>query len=132
MPACRTLDCVSIFALTVDDAWAALAAIAGPDAADPYSRAAPARRAWRRAARGCGSACRCPGQRMFFGDRASAAAFDARARAACAQLGATIVEIDIEPFYETARLLYDGPWVAERYVAIRALLASIAGRRSIR
>ena len=36
VPACRTLDCVSVFALTVDDAFAALAAIAGPDAADPY------------------------------------------------------------------------------------------------
>src|SRR6187551_1487965 len=38
VPACRTLDCVSIFALTTEDAWAALAAIAGPDDADPYSR----------------------------------------------------------------------------------------------
>src|SRR5262249_22914548 len=38
VPACRTLDCVSVLALTVDDAFAALAAIAGPDAADPYSR----------------------------------------------------------------------------------------------
>ncbi len=41
VPACRTLDCVSIFALTTDDAWTALAAIAGPDAADPYSRDRP-------------------------------------------------------------------------------------------
>src|SRR5258707_1168997 len=38
VPACRTLDCVSVFALTTDDAFAALMAIAGPDAADPYSR----------------------------------------------------------------------------------------------
>src|SRR5919197_11974 len=41
VPACRSLDCVSVFALTVDDAFAALAAIAGPDAADPYSRPRP-------------------------------------------------------------------------------------------
>ena len=40
------------------------------------------------------------------------------------ELGAEIVEIDIEPFYETARLLYDGPWVAERYIAARKLIAS--------
>ena len=41
VPACRTLDCVSVLALTVDDAFAVLAAMAGPDAADPYSRAIP-------------------------------------------------------------------------------------------
>ena len=41
VPACRTLDCVSVFALTVDDAMTALAAMAGPDGADPYSRDRP-------------------------------------------------------------------------------------------
>src|SRR6185436_9080372 len=41
VPACRSLDCVSVFALTTDDAWAALAVMAGPDAADPYSRSRP-------------------------------------------------------------------------------------------
>src|SRR6202035_1865361 len=41
VPACRTLDCVSVFALTVDDATAALAAMAGPDGADPFSRNRP-------------------------------------------------------------------------------------------
>jgi allophanate hydrolase len=64
-----------------------------------------------------------PGQRLFFGDQASAAAYDA-ALARFAGLGAEIVEIDIEPFYETARLLYDGPWVAERYITARKLIAS--------
>ena len=41
VPACRTLDCVSVFALTVDDAMTALNVIAGPDDADPYSRPRP-------------------------------------------------------------------------------------------
>ena len=41
VPACRTLDCVSIFSLTVDDAMTALAAMAGPDGADPFSRDRP-------------------------------------------------------------------------------------------
>src|SRR6266436_1742980 len=41
LPACRTLDCVSVFALTTDDAWTALAAMAGPDRADPYSQSRP-------------------------------------------------------------------------------------------
>ena len=38
MPACSTLDCVSVFALTVDDAWAVFEAMAGQDARDPFSR----------------------------------------------------------------------------------------------
>ena len=63
------------------------------------------------------------GERVFFGDQVSAAEFEA-AIARFAELGATIVEIDIEPFYETARLLYEGPWVAERYLAAQKLIAS--------
>ena len=63
------------------------------------------------------------GGRLFFGDRLSQAAYEA-ALARFADLGATIVEIDIEPFYGAARLLYEGPWVAERYLTVRALIAS--------
>src|ERR1019366_4995866 len=73
VPACRTLDCVSVFTLTVDDAFATLAAIAGPDAGDPYSR--------RRPLGGIGTmpsglrlGVPARGQRLFFGDRSSAAA----------------------------------------------------------
>jgi len=60
---------------------------------------------------------------LFFGDRASEAAFDA-ALARLGTLGAKIVEIDIEPFYAAARLLYEGPWVAERFLTVKALIAS--------
>src|SRR5499427_303448 len=122
VPACRTLDCVSVLALTVDDAFAALAAIAGPDPADPYSRPRPLG-ALGALPSGLRLGVPMPGQRLFFGDEASAAAYDA-ALARLARLGATIVAFDIEPFYETARLLYEGPWVAERYLATRALIAS--------
>jgi allophanate hydrolase len=63
------------------------------------------------------------GQLIFFGDKASEAAYrDAVQR--WTALGATLVKVDLEPFYETARLLYEGPWVAERYLVIRNLLAS--------
>jgi allophanate hydrolase len=122
VPACRSLDCVSIFALATDDAWAALAVMAGPDAADPYSRARPLKPA---GAFASGTRLGVPiaGQRVFFGDRASAAAYE-QAVARAAGLGLEIVEVDIEPFYETARLLYEGPWVAERYIAIKSLLDS--------
>jgi allophanate hydrolase len=122
VPACRTLDCVSVLSLTVDDAMTALAAIAGPDGADPFSRN-----------RSLAGVTAFPanlrlgvprdGQLIFFGDKASEAAYGAALKRWTA-LGATLVGFDLEPFYETARLLYEGPWVAERYLVIRNLLAS--------
>jgi allophanate hydrolase len=122
VPACRTLDCVSVFALTTDDAFAALAVLAGPDVADPYSRPRPPGHLGAMP-NGIRLGVPLPGQRLFFGDSNSAAAY-AAAIARFDGLGATVVEIDMEPFYETARLLYEGPWVAERYIAARALIAS--------
>ncbi|WP_213772207.1 allophanate hydrolase [Bradyrhizobium sp. dw_78] len=122
VPACRTLDCVSIFALTTDDAVTALEVMAGPDAADPYSRTRPLARM---TAFPAGLRLGVPrsGQLIFFGDKASEHAYrDALQR--WAALGATLVEFDLEPFYETARLLYEGPWITERYLVIRDLLAS--------
>ncbi|WP_295853760.1 allophanate hydrolase [Tardiphaga sp.] len=122
VPACRTLDCVSIFALTVDDAIAALDVMGGYDAHDPFSRQ-----------RTVGALSEFPkglrlgvprnGQLIFFGDTVSEKAY-ADALKRWTALGATLVEFDLEPFYETARLLYDGPWVAERLLVIRDLLAS--------
>jgi allophanate hydrolase len=122
VPACRTLDCVSVFALTTDDAFAVLTAMAGPDPADPFSRARPLG-AVGAMPQGVRLGVPRPGDRVFFGDAAAAAAYDG-ALVRFARLGATIVEIEIEPFYEAARLLYEGPWVAERYLAARALVAS--------
>jgi len=122
VPACRSLDCVSIFTLTVDDAFAALAALAGPDPADAYSRALPLGTPGA-VAPGTKLGVPLPGQRLFYGDETSAAAFEA-ALARFARLGFAIEQIDIEPFYETARLLYEGPWLAERYLTARAVIAS--------
>jgi allophanate hydrolase len=122
VPACRTLDCVSVFALIVDDAWAALGAMAGPDAADSYSRNRPLGTPGAMPAK-VTLGVPLAGQQLFFGDqqfeRGYALAIDRLAK-----LGCDIVEVDIEPFYETARLLYDGPWVAERTITARSLLAS--------
>ena len=122
VPACRTLDCVSILALTVDDAMTALSAIAGADPADAFSHP---RQVHPVGPMPDGLRLGVPiaGQRLFFGDRASEAAY-AAALTDFAGLGAKIVEIDIEPFYAAARLLYEGPWVAERYLTARALVAS--------
>jgi allophanate hydrolase len=120
VPACRTLDCVSVFSLTVDDAVAVLHAIAGPDSKDAYSRDIPIF-----APGACPPQLRLgvprANQRLFFDDTRSAAGYDAALDRA-AKVGATLVEIDLEPFYETARLLYEGPWVAERYLTARRLI----------
>lgn len=120
VPACRTLDCVSLIALTVDDAWAALSIIAGADDKDAYSRL-----------RGLGLPGAIPprlrigvpraGDRLFFGDDRAAADYDA-ALERLNRLGLAITEIDIAPFLATARMLYEGPWVAERYAAARTLI----------
>ncbi|MCV3211518.1 allophanate hydrolase [Mesorhizobium sp. YC-39] len=122
VPACRTLDCVSIFALTVDDAMLALSVMAGQDQADPFSRD-----------RSLGAMFPFPAnlrlgvprkeQLIFFGDKEAEAAYGEALRRWTA-LGAMLIEFDIEPFYEAARLLYEGPWVAERYLVIRNLLAT--------
>src|SRR6202049_1646116 len=122
VPACRTLDCVSVFSLSVDDAMTALTAMAGPDGADPYSRNRPLAQM---SAFPANLRLGVPrdGQLIFFGDNASEKAYgDALQR--WTALRATLVEFDLEPYYETARLLYEGPWVAERYLVIRNLLAS--------
>jgi allophanate hydrolase len=122
VPACRTLDCVSVFALTVDDAMTTLAAMAGPDGADPFARNRPLAEMTSFPVNLRLGVPR-SGQLIFFGDKASETAYsDALKR--WTALGATLVEFDLEPFYETARLLYEGPWVAERYLVIRNLLAS--------
>ncbi len=122
VPACRTLDCVSVFSLVVDDAMTALAVMAGLDDADPFSRNRPLARMTAFPANLRLGVPR-NGQLIFFGDKASEKAYrDALQR--WTALGATLVEFDLEPFYETARLLYEGPWVAERYLVIRDLLAS--------
>jgi len=116
VPACRTLDCVSVFALTAADAQAVLDVAAGFDARDPYSRHARPGRALPapRFRFGVPKAA----QLEFFGNREYAALFDA-AVARLAALGGERVEIDLTPFLEAARLLYEGPWLAERYVALR-------------
>jgi len=62
-------------------------------------------------------------ERVFFGDQRAAADY-AAALDRLVRLGGETVEIDIEPFYEAARLLYEGPWVAERYAAAEKLVAS--------
>ena len=123
VPACRTLDCVSIFALTAADASAVLQVARGFDERDPYSRRAPAAggRAMPTSFAGCRFGVPARSQLKFFGNADTPRLYDA-AVDRLARLGATPVEVDFEPFLATARLLYEGPWVAERFVAIREFM----------
>ena len=122
IPACRSLDCVSIFALCTGDAEAVFRVAAQPDGGDPYSR---------QSRKGSGKA---PGresflfgvpqedQLQFFGN----AAYEQAYHDSVTQLesiGGTKQLIDLQPFLDAAKLLYEGPWVAERTAAVGGFLA---------
>ena len=114
VPACRTLDCVTYLAVTARDASTLLALTAQEDRDDAYSRANPQ---WNDAsAFGRVSSFKfgVPTTLEFGGCEESPVLF-AQARAALEAAGGTAVEIDLAPFIEAAKLLYEGPWVAERY-----------------
>lgn len=112
VPACRTLDCVSVFALSVEDAWAGFAAIAGDDPADPFSRPI----AWQEPAEAA-PVRRIGVPRLPELDDAEGRAAWAAARERLEGLGLIVEEVDMSAFHAVARLLYDGPWVAERAAA---------------
>jgi allophanate hydrolase len=119
VPACRSLDCVSIFARTAAEAGRVLDVLRGFDPADPFSRpASPPSRVMPTTFEGCRVGVPRRSQLEFFGNTEAPALF----RAFVQKLGAQVVEIDFAPFLETARLLYEGPWVAERYAAIREFI----------
>lgn len=122
VPACRTLDTISVFARTVALAREVTAVAAGYDAADAYSRKLPALTAG--AAPPTFRVGISPeAQRLFFGDTAAEAAYEADLER-LKSLGATLVELDFDPLHRVARLLYEGPWVAERYAATKSLIES--------
>jgi allophanate hydrolase len=112
VPACRSLDCVSIFALTAPDATRVLEVMEGFDLKDPYSRKMGDTAI---AGRRFGIPRR--EQLQFFGDSEYARLFDA-ATARLEALGKVAVEVDFAPFLDAARLLYEGPWIAERHAAV--------------
>jgi allophanate hydrolase len=122
LPACRTLDCVSVFALGVADGELVCAVAAAYDEADPYSRSA----ATAGAGRG-GEPRRVgipqAGQMRFYGDTQAAAAWQAAVERASG-LGWEVVEIDYAPFAEAAGLLYEGAWIAERAAAVGEFVAA--------
>jgi len=126
VPACRTLDCVSVLALTCADARAVLHVAGGFDNRDPYSRPEADKRnlsAPRPARFRFGVPA--PEELNWFGDKESPALFE-RAGPLLERLGGERVSIDFASFREAAKLLYGGPWVAERLLAIKDFYAAHA------
>lgn len=121
LPACRTLDTLSVFAGTVADAHAVLAAMAGYEAEDPWSRRLAPAPAPEAVPPGLRIGVPDAAGRRFGGDALSEAAFDA-ALADLSGIAGAPVPVEMAPFFEVAALLYDGPWVAERYQAIREIM----------
>ncbi|WP_018260080.1 allophanate hydrolase [Methylobacterium sp. WSM2598] len=119
VPACRSLDCVSIFALTVGDAAAVRRIAEGFDPDDPYSRRGAPRPLPARPRLGVLAGA----EREFYGDAETARLYDEAASRAEA-LGCPLVPFDYGPFREAAELLYEGPWVAERLAAIESFAAA--------
>lgn len=120
VPACRTLDTISIFALTVEDAFAAFNLATVYDAEDAYSKrfaepniAAPSP--------GFTIGVPSPASIQFFGDTVQEASF-VQSIETIRQLGANVVEIDFSVLYDIANMLYEGAWIAERYAAIEDLM----------
>ncbi len=111
VPACRSLDVVSIFALNSQDAEQVLSVAGGFDGNDPYSRhdETPAQTRIRRLA--------IPANPEWFGDEEQQRAFE-QACLMARSTGFELVEKDFGPLFEVAALLYEGPWVAERYAAV--------------
>lgn len=124
VPACRSLDCVSVFAGDTVDADAVLAVLEGVDEDDGYGRRNPGYNAPGRFVRHEGSlrlAIVAGDDLRFFGDDSYAAVWRATLRR-LRDDGAELVPLDFAPFDEIARLLYEGPWVAERHVATEPLI----------
>ncbi len=120
VPACRSLDCVTVFTSSAADAGAVDAVARGFDEDDIFSRREPDGARIAIAARFRVGAPR-HDQREWFGDAGSGRLFDA-ALARVVAMGGEIVEIDLDPLLAAAELLYQGPWVAERTAAVQDLL----------
>ena len=119
VPACRSLDTISVFAHDVDDAWRVLTEIARFDPLDGYSRKLPARGLLRGAPR-----IGVPRPLEFYGDAAASQAFAAALDTLSAHLQLNPQPVDFAPLKAVSALLYDGPWVAERRAALGAFFDS--------
>jgi allophanate hydrolase len=113
VPACRSLDCVSIFSLTAEDAISVFAVTACYDRNDAYSRrlpqTAPVSATYR-------IGFPAPDHLHMVANGYRSLFYEAKER--LAGLGHSLIEVDVSAFLQAAQLLYGGPWVAERFAAV--------------
>jgi allophanate hydrolase len=121
VPACRSLDCVSVFASGVADAAAVLGVLAGPERDDPYSRAGTAAPLVPPGAVRLGAPA--GGALDFFGDGGQRDRYAAGVDALLGLVGSGVA-VDPAPFLAAGELLYEGPWVAERLSALDPFIRS--------
>jgi allophanate hydrolase len=122
VPACRSLDCVSIFGLTADDTRSVFTVAADFDATDCFARQNPITNQGRVAlAKAFTFAVPLDQQLQFFGDQAYQQAYH-EAIEQLENIGGEKVIVDFSPMLDAAQLLYQGPWIAERYIATKDIL----------
>lgn len=121
VPACRSLDCVSIFSLTVDDAETVAGVMDAFDSTDSYSRTPTTPTIYFSAKPRFGI----PAELSWFGDNESEKAWH-KTLAQLTAIGAELIPIDFTPMQTLAHLLYGGPWVAERHAALAEFMAEHA------
>ncbi|WP_206170837.1 allophanate hydrolase [Phragmitibacter flavus] len=121
VPACKTLDCISIFALTTDDALKVYEVASTFDPADAYAR--PDIPIASKSVTDLIVGIPRADQLEFFGNSAAAALFD-QSIERLKTMGIATKEVDLQPFLDAALLLYEGPWVAERYAGIEDLITT--------
>ncbi|KUM63053.1 hypothetical protein ACN42_g4044 [Penicillium freii] len=126
VPACRSLDCVSIFALTLEDADLVLQLAEGYDVQDAYSRdraSCATHKSPRGALPSQPTLAICSNPEWFGRTEQAAAYHDALTKTQT--LGWKLEPVDFTPLFSLASLLYEGPWVAERYAAIEKFIRSV-------
>jgi allophanate hydrolase len=122
VPACRSIDCMTVLSLTCEDARQVATVAAGFDPADPYSRREATPFRWSSAAEGVRRLAIPREEDLTFGDPHARNAFD-RACASLESLGFTLERVSMDPFYEAGNLLYGGPWIAERLCGLEAFVS---------
>jgi allophanate hydrolase len=124
VPACRSMDCMTLLTLTCQDARDIAGIVTDFDPSDPFSRPEAARFDWRSATRTRRPRLGVPRvEDLSFGDSASADRFEG----SCTRLekmGHVLERVDMAPFYEAGKLLYAGPWISERLAGLEAFMQS--------
>lgn len=121
VPACKSLDCVSIFSTTLKDAQLTFEIMAKEDGEnDEYSREMPANPLLKFSKK---PRVVVPTNLIWCGETENPGLYNKAVEIFGNDVGADLVSLDIEPLLELARCLYEGPWVTERFVAVRDFLA---------